>query len=505
MSPINRVESVSRGVLMVLVALLPFEFETGFWGLSILQLVFLATMLVAAPILARDWRELAGDRLIRAGLALVAVFWISAAVADEHQSNAIRGAIRVSCGWALLCVASRLIRRDQVERVWCWTAAAAAAYGFSDYMGFGIRSLFRSEDFYTNDALRLSGSFEYPNTAATFFAMSLPLVWSRSKLACLPVWIVLLLTYSRGAFIGILVVLVCAFLLKRDKGWIQLAAIGVVLSAVLFGTQFVVAHAQEGLGAQYSLEFNHLRAGPGAVGTMPVTVRNTGTSNWQNVVLSYHWYDTVRKRIVFIPERATPLPATVEPGAVVTVQAVFETPAESSVYLLDWDLKDGNRWFSIAGGVVVGIVEADIQPGTSLELRHGDVSRWYRLGPGRAVDASVQRLELWSGAWALIRQHPLLGSGPDSFRLLYGAALGYARWDTNIRANSLYLELLTSCGILGLLAFGGTMAAVRWHVEPAALAAAVFLVHGVVDSFLMTTPIYFAFWLLVGTVHASRV
>jgi hypothetical protein len=88
---------------------------------------------------------------------------------------------------------------------------------------------------------------------------------------------------------------------------------------------------------------------------------------------------------------------------------------------------------------------------------------------------------------------------------LYGTVLGYQRWDRNIHSNSLYLELLTGCGVLGLLAFGSAMASLRWNMQPAALAVGVFLVHGTVDSFLMTTPIYFAFWLLVGTVHASRV
>jgi hypothetical protein len=498
------VESGTRFMLLVLVALLPFEFETPLRGFSVLQLAFLATAFVATPILARDWRRLAGDRLILAGAVLVAVFWLSAMFAPNYQENAIRGAIRVTCGWVLLCIASRVTRRDQVERVWAWTAVAASVYGISDYMGFGFRSLFRADDFWVGDALRLSGSFEYPNTAAAFFAMSLPLVWARFRPACLLVWTVLLLTYSRGAFIGILVVLTCTFLLKRDKGWIQLAAMGLVLFAVFWGGQFVVAHAEEGLSAQYTLEFNHLRVAPGVEQTMPVTIRNTGTATWQNVVLSYHWYNTGKKRIVFVRERHTPLPATMAPGAVVNLQAAFETPPEPGFYLLDWDLKDGERWFSIEGRVAPGIVEADVQPGMALQFQSRDVSRWYRRGPGPALDASVQRLQLWDGAWALIRTHPLLGNGPDSFRLLYGSALGYKRWDTNIRANSLYLELLTSCGVLGLIAFAGTMAAIRWNVQPAALAAAVFLVHGIVDSFLMTTPIYFAFWVLVGTVHARK-
>src|SRR6185436_2926461 len=178
------------------------------------------------------------------------------------------------------------------------------------------------------------------------------------------------------------------------------------------------------------LEFNHLRIAPGVEATMPVAIRNTGTATWRNVVLSYHWYDTERKRIVFVEEHSTTLPAEVPPGTVINLQAPFETPLQPSFYLLDWDLKDGERWFSIDGRVAPGIVEADVQPGFALQFQTKDVSRWYRRGPGPAIDASIQRIQLWEGAWTLIRTHFWLGSGPDSFRLLYGAALGYKRWDT---------------------------------------------------------------------------
>ena len=36
------------------------------------------------------------------------------------------------------------------------------------------------------------------------------------------------------------------------------------------------------------------------------------------------------------------------------------------------------------------------------------------------------------------------------------------------------------------------------RLNAATLSILVFLVHGLVDFFLMTTPIYFAFWILLG-------
>jgi hypothetical protein len=87
--------------------------------------------------------------------------------------------------------------------------------------------------------------------------------------------------------------------------------------------------------------------------------------------------------------------------------------------------------------------------------------------------------------------------------MMYGRILGFGEWDTKIHSNSMYLELLTGSGIAGLCAFLFLISRVRWTATPAAIAVAVSLVHGVVDSFLMTTPIYFGFWLLIGCVSGG--
>ena len=80
----------------------------------------------------------------------------------------------------------------------------------------------------------------------------------------------------------------------------------------------------------------------------------------------------------------------------------------------------------------------------------------------------------------------------------YGKYLGASHWDKNIYSNNLYLEILAGSGFLGLAAFGLMSFRVSWRAEPACMAVAIFLIHGLVDVFIMATPIYFAFWILLG-------
>ena len=150
-------------------------------------------------------------------------------------------------------------------------------------------------------------------------------------------------------------------------------------------------------------------------------------------------------------------------------------------------------------GVTPLLIEADIQPSVTRWAGQADLSEWYRYGQnaGNNITASVPRSSLWQAAAKMFAEHPL-GVGPDNYRLEYGKYLGASHWDTRIYSNNLYLEILTGSGILGVAAFGLVMLSVRWRLEPACLSIAVFFVHGLVDVFLMATPIYFAFWILMG-------
>ena len=195
----------------------------------------------------------------------------------------------------------------------------------------------------------------------------------------------------------------------------------------------------------------------------------------------------------------TELPHDVDRGETVEVQTAFRTPGEPGKYVLVVELFGRDLdWFSQTG-VKPTLVQADIQPAIPRTVGHTDLSALYRRGQtAGSLTASVPRSSLWRAAVKMVFDHPF-GVGPDNFRLEYGKYLGASRWDTNIYANSLYLELLVGSGVVGLAAFGFVILSMRWHVaKPACLAVGVFLVHGLVDVFTMTTPIYFAFWILVA-------
>jgi len=497
-------------LLVVTVAFLPFELYVLPPDPSVLQLLFIAIIATAAPLFIRDWRSLLADRLVLAALALAGVYWITALTGID-RTNAVKAAIRVSSGVALMTAWIVAGKTERWRKVWSWTAVAAAFYGLLDYAGLGLPELFRSTEYFVGDVQRLSGSFEYPNTAAAYFAMSLPIVWSVSPVLTAPVWAALILTYSRGALLALALAIVGSAIASRSLTAAKPLAVGVaVYCALAVFRPFLIeglrpTHTEDSIAARYELAFNRVKLDTDAVGVLPVAIRNTGSGVWRNTALSYHWYDTERRRIVYTGEILTPLPDMVHANELVQLDASFRTPSKPGFYLLSWDVRQDNRWFSISAGVVPGVVEATIERGAAEWRGNGDLRKWYRTDRPPAIDASVPRRDLWTAAWRLFTKNPLTGIGPDGFRLHYGEPLGYSAWDSNVRANSLYLELLSGSGVLGLLAFATMLTAVRWNAQPALIGVLVFLIHGTVDVFLMTTPIYFAFWILLGQIHAHRV
>ena len=535
----DRLERIAGILLIALVVMLPFEPQRGLLGLSILQWLFGLLVVASLPRLWRCRRELAQTKVVIAVACLLGVYALSSVVSGDYLENSFKAVIRVSAGLILLSIALTSNDRQTVCRAWSFAAMAAAAYGISDFLGFGFSDVFRAGDYYVGTITRLSGSFEYPNAAAAYFALSLPLIWEMSRWNWLRiagatlVWFALVLTFSRGAMFAVLGTFLIAWMIGRIRAsWrpgpsrttypvrslALLASLGA--GAYLFLSFFQpllmdrlqLLDRRDAVDAIYEPRFNLARLEPDMEYTLPVRIINTGVSRWEStgerqVTLSYYWYDVARSEIVESMAIQTAMPNDVRTGEAVDVMARFRTPSGVGLHLMDLELRQkGYGWFSTAG-VYPGIVEVRLQPDEEESWVSGDVSRWYQRGPEHvpSLDSSVPRSELWRAALAMAGDRPLFGAGPDNYRLLYGSYLGYERWDDNVRSNNTLLELLATVGVVGLAAFLFVILSAKYTWRPASLALGVFLLHSLVDVFLMTTSIYFGFWLLLGFADEDRI
>jgi putative inorganic carbon (HCO3(-)) transporter len=114
----------------------------------------------------------------------------------------------------------------------------------------------------------------------------------------------------------------------------------------------------------------------------------------------------------------------------------------------------------------------------------------------------------------MVRDHPLLGVGPDNFRWLFATYSDVAVNNLGIHAHDQYLEILADTGILGFATFAWllialVLAATRgirearsdWPWRTAVLAClTAWLVHAVLDDFERFWPTHVVFWLVVGLI-----
>src|SRR5262249_254712 len=195
------------------------------------------------------------------------------ALAPEFHTNAIKAAVRFTAGFALLAIIRASGPKKLVTKTWVLMASLAALYALVDYAGLGLSGLFRTGEFYIGQVRRLSGSFEYPNTAAAYFAMSLPMVWwgpfrllLRSVAGFFPLAAVVL-AFSKGALVAVpLVSILIGF--KQWKSTALLLSIGILVYGVLlplnpyFAEWIYGPAARNPIGAEYKAPWNDLQERP---------------------------------------------------------------------------------------------------------------------------------------------------------------------------------------------------------------------------------------------------
>ena len=256
---------------------------------------------------------------------------------------------------------------------------------------------------------------------------------------------------------------------------------------------------------------------PGGNRNVPITITNTGRLTWDSqenppFYLSYHWLEPGADRVVSFEGVRTPFPAPVRPGEHVTIEARVRAPRAPGGYRLGWDVvQEGRLWFSTEPGGTLTFSRATVAGA----LANGA----FTTSPLPLPAVRPGRLVLWKAAGRMLAAHPLLGIGPDNFRLLYGAYAGIAGADVRVHSNNMYLEVLVGCGLVGAVPLAWLLwriarnvaANARTAANEAAMAPAIGIaaaiiaiaVHGLVDSFVAFTPTYVLIALTLGLSQAA--
>jgi hypothetical protein len=475
----------------------------------------------------------------------LAVLTLSALLAPTHRDQALSTLVRPLSGallaWAVYACTAASSRLHAVCTALALGGATIAILGLAALwlpaVGDSLAAL-HDTAVPVADVPRLAAALSHPNVAAIVLELTLPLLLALALAA--PRWrllsgslvlaqlAALILTFSRaGILAGSLALALFAALAARRGRRQVLAPVGVAalvgpIGLALAGgvlpqveRRLVAEMQRDGYQATYAAPVT-VAAAPEQVLDVPVRVTNASSSEWSalddsRVALGYHLLHTDGTPIAF-DGPATLLPTDVPPNSSLDVIARVHAPPVAGAYLVEWDaLREGVAWFSWRGSPTVAM-NLLVVP-----------------SPPRAValptDAPVvlprpSRVQYWTAALGMLRDEPLLGVGPDNFRVRFDEYSGMDEAHVGTHAHSLYLESLADTGVLGFAAFAGVLlclgrACIRALGEPfeanwllrAALVAslAAWLVHGVLDDFERFWPAHVAFWIVVGLlVRASQ-
>jgi hypothetical protein len=334
----------------------------------------------------------------------------------------------------------------------------------------------------------------------------------------------LMLTFSRA---GILAAAIALFVFagvairhhaRRLALSLSLAALaGPVGLAIAGGAlpqverRLVAEVEQDGYRATYTAPAV-VAAAPEQVLDVPIRVTNASTSQWSalddsRVALGYHLLRTDGTPIAFDCP-ATLLPADVAPYASLDMVARLRAPAVAGLYLVEWDaLREGVAWFSWRGSPTAPM-DLVVEPAAPLGVQ-----------PPTAPEVALPRparIQYWTAALGMLRDHPLVGVGADNFRLRFTDYSGISESHIGTHAHSFYLESLANTGLVGfaglavfllsMLRLGASkLDGPDWLWRAALFASLVgWLVHGLLDDFERFWPAHVAYWLVIGLLVCGR-
>jgi len=541
-------------LLACLAFFLPFEAKQPLLHLAFMQITSVELLLYLVLIawgvgwVGGEWRSWS---ICHTGVAIWAlVIFLSASLAPFERVAAFKFALRSLGGCALFFAAADLSttyrRVRQVVIALAAGACISAAAGWAEVVwtpAARLLSAFKTQPSLVGGFLRASGTFQYANIAAMYWEAVAPLCLAlalvhgiRDKCPRL-MWLFLavllvvveaiMLSMSRAAIVLVTGVLILCLALARSVIPMRrtlllaclLAAVSPLVVHLLLADSFRLRlrapEESSWYRAEYTGVFNTLQLRPGQILLLPVRIHNLGAMTWKSegahpIAISYHWEDPGHGGFTDWDGMRTWLPREVPPGTDVDMSVRIRVPALIGHYVLHLDMvHEGATWFSLQGSPALRI-PAEVWTALAEASTEERTRQLFRPVFSRII----ARGELWRAALKMWKDHPILGVGPDNFRLSYGPYLGLKEFDNRIHSNSLYLETLANMGTLGMLALAAVclpLAATLWRfwhqaacpeVKLVALglgaSIASFYLHGFVDYFLEFTPTYALFWLVLG-------
>lgn len=501
--------------------------------------------------LPRNWLAL--------GALFVLGLILSTTLAPEYRGNAAKASLRTLSGLLLIPAVLRLAVTPRQRKLVALALLAGgllgAAIGLAETIAgydFGWLRVFRQNPTVAGPFLRLAGPFDYANQTAMYIegtfailiaALATALAWRRKWLAVLLLLGLVLyiqaavLTFSRSSFVTIAAVgtVITALLLvrsTRDSGRRRLAWLwggSTLLVALVIAGNWLLSDAFR-LRLQSDVDMEWYRAEiavpaslelrADATVAVPVTLTNVGKLTWVRqgtnpFTLGIRWQPVgTGRELANRPH--IPLPSDVQPGQTLTFNVPVRAPIVGGKYRLVWDVIHENvTWFGSKSQdteifTAVTVTGSAAQQADDAQLTSETTSplAFERPIPGRS--------RLWVVAARLIAAHPLTGLGLDNYRLTYGPVLNALdgtdmNWNDTIHTNNWYLETLVSFGVAGGLPFllwlawlaidilrtGLRPSVSAWQMAAGAGLLA-FMVHGLLDYFLLFNATALLFWILAG-------
>jgi hypothetical protein len=554
---INFTQRLLYGIVLLLAVMLPFALLRpiviiGPIDLNNIELLIGLSLLVGAVhvVFVGGWRVF---RPLMPALILLGGFigaaLLSAVLAPEHNVSALRFSIRFIIGVYLLVLTIYTARDRQRIAGILWALVIGA--GASALLGIGealpipeidrALLLFHDAPSMVGSTLRVSATFQYTTIASMYFEMAVPAAvaltaYTQQRYAkflalgiAIVCTVVVVLTLTRSGMVALFLTSLLMAVVYRQKSVLLPAATVMATMVITFGALLVL---DDTFRVRLTTEddthwFNAVYEVPGSMQltageTTPVTisVQNSGIMAWNTdgknpFKLAYYWYDVEKVGVINQAHSEVGLPHDVAPGETVNITADVSANLPPGHYRLMWGMLQSNiTWFRVKG-VKDAYTEVEVLPAvtTFRPLNTRPTAPGDDMKQDGAV--AVSRSLLWRVALDMWRERPLLGYGPDNFRLRYGTYLGFEQWYVGNHANNLYLELLATTGILGFVTFFGFLAFLGIHlwrsIRTSNLLAAgmggillVFLMHGFFDYFLPWLPTLGMFWITCGLVLAIQ-